>query len=202
MPNTFKNPELVTVRPKVTVSDGLRGLEWLSIFKAASLQTTVTNRHSRLEPSLEPSLIAPKAENSPFRRANDFVFAPANIAPARGAARICQMLQAFATVLRASRENRLPLSPLEVGLCGEMFDVESAAAACIEIEKSWTERARACQLAKRDLTPEETTSLEIAGEFLEGIGACWNGDAWRDLEETDLQSRNSATNSNANEVNP
>ncbi len=125
-----------------------------------------------------------------FISLNAFILAPANPTHSSGAAKICEVLQAFATVMRAARENRLPLSPLEVGLCGEMFDVESPAAACIEIEKSWSERARACQLAKRDLTPEEATTLEIAGEFLEGIGACWNGDAWRDLEETDLQSRN------------
>jgi hypothetical protein len=107
MPSTSKNAELVTVRPKVTVSDGLRRLEWLSIFKAAQLQTTVTNRHSRLEPSLEPSLIAPKAENSPF--------APPEVtsaARARGVAvtsygwPVCYWAGDYADELKAARSRK------------------------------------------------------------------------------------------------
>jgi hypothetical protein len=59
---TDKNTELVTVSPKVTVSYGSQGLEWLSIFRDVSYEQTVTNRNSSVEtvtPTVTPTSKSP-----------------------------------------------------------------------------------------------------------------------------------------------
>lgn len=67
---TDKNTELVTVSPKVTVSYGSQGLEWLSIFRDVSYEQTVTNRNSSVETVTQTVTPISKSpvltENEPF----------------------------------------------------------------------------------------------------------------------------------------
>lgn len=126
----------------------------------------------------------PPATPSPFRRANDFVFVPAKITPAPGAAKICEVFQTFRALFAAARGGDLPTVAIFVLLDGQEIEVENAAAACLALESEWTRHARRCQRARRDLTPEEAAALDAAAELLETVWACYDGPgaaAWLDL---------------------
>ncbi|RZA13904.1 MAG: toprim domain-containing protein, partial [Proteobacteria bacterium] len=98
-----------------------------------------------------------------------------------GAARICEMMQGFPRLLRAAHLGELPSETLYLpSPFGDVWSIEHAAAAIIEIDRAWAQRARQCQEAKRDLNVLEIESLEMAGRFLDGAAAAWNGDTWLD----------------------
>jgi hypothetical protein len=153
----------------------------------------------RFKPALLELLTAPDApatapatgSASPFRQPHPFLLLPATIENAPGAAKICSTLQTFRSLFAAARGGDLPQHPLGVEIGDELFTVENVAAACIEIERAWTNTAQWCQHERRDLTAPEVDALDAATQFLETVTSCYNGNraAWLDLTEI-LQAQN------------
>jgi hypothetical protein len=120
-----------------------------------------------------------------WRRANEFVFVPAKVEPAPGAAKICEVLQSFRLLFAAARGGDLPQQPLEMEIAGEVLEVENAAAAVLNLEIAWTKAARQCQKEKRDLTEVEAGALGAVAELLNHVWARFDGPgaaAWLDLK--------------------
>jgi hypothetical protein len=141
----------------------------------------------RFKPALLELLTAPAAQpapdGSPFRRVNPFVFVPATIETAPGVVKICEWARSFRSLFAAARRNELPQHPLTVEINADEIEVENAAAACIEIERAWTDTARRCQHERRDLTAPEADALDAATQFLDEIAARWDGAAWLSLAD-------------------
>jgi hypothetical protein len=146
----------------------------------------------KFKPALLELLTAPAAQPqpatgsaSPFRQPHPFLLLPARVENAPGAAKICSTLQTFRSLFEAARRGEFPTQPFDVEIGGELFTVENVAAACIEIERAWTNTAQWCQHERRDLTAPEVDALDAAAQFLETVTACYNGNraAWLDLTE-------------------
>jgi hypothetical protein len=154
--------------------------------------------------ALTPSLRAKIRENKPaiisilahgdsyadaprFRRVNEFVWAPLNPKPAApGAVKITARFQLFAKLIDAARRRELPKKPLTIRTPGgDVWEVENAAAAVLELDKAWGYRASQCQREMRDLTTPEADALDAATELLKMVWACYDGPgaAWLDLTE-------------------
>jgi hypothetical protein len=166
--------------PRGAVADLLPDL---ARFKPALLELAAPKSSSA--PAAPEAPATEPATAPPFRRANEFVFVPAKVEPAPGAAAICGALQTFRSLFAAARGGDLPTQPLE--LDGEAVKVENAAAAVCEIFAAWTKTARECQRDRRDLTTPEQSALDEATQFLDGIAARWNGAAWLDLNKIGAQ---------------
>ncbi len=123
------------------------------------LVSDLASEIQKFKPALLELIAAPEPpapSASPFRRANEFVFVPLDFQPAPGAARIAATLQSFEPVFTAARRGDLP-DGCEPGTGG----------AICELEKAWSDRARNCQRARRDLTGAELSALEMAAAWLE-----------------------------------
>lgn len=137
-----------------------------------------------------PGPTAPEASTAPqFRRANQWVFVPATIETAPGAAKICAVLQSFRRLFEAARGGDLPTEPLGVEFGGEPDTFENPASVVAEIESHWSDVARECGREKRDLTPEETELPDGAAEIFNHVWACYDGpgESWLDLAELNRQ---------------
>ncbi len=164
--------------------------------RCAGDRLKVTNDQA-LTPSLrakirenKPAIISILAHGDSFadaaqpRRVNEFVWAPVNPKPASpGAVKIAATMQGFERTHAAALRGKLPRQPLDALINGELFTVENVAAACIEIERAWTNTAQWCQHERRELSAPEVAALDAAAQFLETVTACYNGNraAWLDL---------------------
>ncbi len=153
------------------------GRDWLTAWLRENAGELLTAPEA---PAPEPATV------SPFR-ANAFVFVPAKVEPAPGAAKICKVLQNFRSLFAAARGGELPTSPFFVSLDGQKIEVESAAACVLALESEWTRHARRCQREKRDLTTPEAAALEAGAALLDQLAVRWDGETWRELEAMSAQ---------------
>jgi hypothetical protein len=174
----------LVVKPRDVLTDELRA----EIRANKSALLVLLQHGDRFAESSAPAPDAPAAQPptgsaSPFRAVAPFLLLPATVETAPGAVKIAATLQSFGRTLAAARGGDLPQQPLGVEIGDELFTVENAAAACIEIERAWTNTARRCQREKRDLTAPEVDALDGAAQFLETVTACYNGpgETWLDL---------------------
>lgn len=162
----------------VEIESGPDGFPALGITPASKIADLLPEVQ-RFKPALIELLKAPIAK--PFRRVNQWVLAPATPTHSQGATDICQMLQSFPTLIEAAHREKLPPAPLSFeSPNGELWEIDNPLLAVVEIESLWSERARACARAGRDLTLEEKSALEMATVLLDGIAVRWDGEEWRD----------------------
>jgi hypothetical protein len=170
--------------------------------RGASIRCAGTLLKVTNDQALTPSLRAKIRENKPaiisilshgdsfadaprFRRLNEFVWAPMNPKPAApGAVKITARFQLFGKLIDAARRRDSLKKSLTVRTPdGDVWELESAAAAVIELDRAWGWRASQCQRENRDLTAAESDALDAATVLLETVLACRDGAGqWRDLD--------------------
>ena len=153
----------IQVTPRGLVSDLASEIQR---FKPALLELLTAPEPPATEPPTAP----------PFRRVNRFVWVPSNLKPAaRGAVKICEVMQRFWLVFEVAkiRRRHRAAQRLEICLDGQAHEIEDVAAACLAIKSEWTEAARRCNHEGRDLTAPEAHALDIAADFLDAVESLW-----------------------------